>query len=107
MVLKGENMSKKKVKTQSYTKEYIRNAIDLHLNSDDSLTSVARSLGLPPSTLRQWVQKHEKDSSKYSGEGTLTTEQMELSQLKKELATVRMERDILKKALAIFSTTGK
>ncbi len=100
-------MSKRKVNGQVYTKEYIRNAIDLQYTSDNSLSDIASSLGLPVSTLRQWVQKHEMDSNKYTGKETISKEQMELSQLKKELATVRMERDILKKAVAIFLTNDK
>jgi transposase len=60
-------------------------------------------LGLRTSTLRQWVQNYEKDDMlSFRGKGIIRTSNEEMFHLKKELADVRLERDILKKAVAIF-----
>ncbi len=80
----------------TYDKEFKEQAVQMAICSDKKLKDVAGSLGIPTSTLRGWV---------YSNEYTKISmdEQSELKRLKKELAEVRMERDILKKAMAVFS----
>ncbi len=88
---------------RNYTEEFIQDAVELVQKSDKSLTQVAKSLGVPPSTLRQWMGPPKKDSKrKYSKKDPMERKVLEL---KKELADVKMERDILKKAVAIFSKT--
>lgn len=87
---------------RNYTEEFIQDAIELVKRSDKSLTQVAKSLGVPTSTLRQWMGPPEKvvNKRKYSKKDPTDGKMLEL---KKELADIKLERDILKKAVAIFS----
>ena len=60
----------------------------------------ARVLGVPKQTLSNWVRLAEKGQLQGAGERPVSAEQMELARLRAELARVKMERDILKKATA-------
>jgi transposase len=63
---------------------------------------VARDLGIRPDLLRRWRNAQERDGEKaFPGEGRPRDEEM--SRLRRELRRVTEERDILKKAVAIFS----
>ena len=65
-------------------------------------SEVARSLGIHPNQLYSWKKKYSNNGEKaFPGKGHLT----EISALRKELREVQMERDILKKAVGIFSKT--
>ena len=87
-----------------YDKEFKMNAIQLVKSSDKSRTQIARDLGIPEATLRQWVKYHDKDGNEsFRGKGVVRSSNEELYNLQKELADVKLERDILKKAVAIFS----
>jgi transposase len=81
---------------RTYDKEFKEQAVQLVISSSKNLKDVASDLGLPVSTLRGWVE-----SDKYKG--ISNDELNEIKKLKKELSEVKMERDILKKAMAVFS----
>lgn len=99
-------MSQRKVRR--YDKEFKINAVNLCLTSNRSYHEVAKDLGIPGSTLNSWIEAHEKDGKEaFPGKGQLKASDKELSDLRKELAVVREERDILKKALGIFSSQRK
>jgi len=63
----------------------------------------AKILGIPKQTLENWVRLHAKCQLKGAGDKPVSAEQMELARLRAELARVKMERDILKKATAYFA----
>ena len=87
-----------------YDKEFRVNAVKHLKNSDKSLKEVAESLGIPVSTLSGWVKEYEQHGEKsFPGSGKIKPCNEEYYRLKKELDDVKMERDILKKAVAIFS----
>jgi transposase len=86
-----------------YDPEFKRNAADLYLNGKQSLAEITQSLGVPESTLYGWVIEFKKNGKESFKPKELSDHEKELLLLKKELADIRMERDILKKALAIFS----
>ena len=66
-----------------------------------TVAAAARSLDLTESALRQWVRDAERDARRT---GMLSSgERKELEQLRRENRTLRMERDILKKAAAFFA----
>jgi|SRR3990167_1566671 len=89
---------------RTYDKEFKINAVNLYRSSGRSLTTIANELGLATSTLGHWVRdyKQEGDQS-FPGKGQIKSSEEELRALRKELLHVRQERDILKKAVAIFS----
>ena len=85
---------------KKYTKEFKLDAVRLALSSDKSQAQVARDLGLRDNVLYNWV-------SQYRGEVLENTHHMtpeqELAALKKEVAQLKQEREILKKAAAYFA----
>ena len=62
-----------------------------------------RVLGMPKQTLSNWVRLAEKGELQGAGERPVSAEQMELARLRAELARVKMEPDISKKATAYFA----
>jgi transposase len=88
-----------------YSRELREEAVKLVMEQKLSLPEAARRLSLPPSTLGNWLKACKEGrlgdiGKKYK---PLTALEMELARTKKELADVKMERDILKKAAAYFA----
>lgn len=89
---------------RTFTKEFKREAVQLVQRSGKSQAQIARDLGIADSTLHQWCKEFtEQGSQAFPGSGHQTVQEEELRRLKRELEVTRQERDILKKALAIFS----
>ena len=88
-----------------YTKEFREEAVKLVMEEKLSLPAAARRLSLPPSTLATWVKACKGGRLGEIGKTyrPLTDVEMELARTRKELAEVKMERDILKKAAAYFA----
>jgi len=88
-----------------YTKEFREEAVRLVTEEKLSLPEAARRLSLPPSTLGNWVKAYKAGRLGEVGKTyrPLTEIEMDLAWTKKELAEVKMERDILKKAAAYFA----
>lgn len=78
-------------------------AIEL-LDSGKSSEQVGAELGIGHDTARRWKRIQELDSTRMASP-TQSSDQQELAQLRKELREVKLERDILKKAVSIFSKT--
>ena len=76
-------------------------------NARGSLVSVANELNVSSDNIKRW--KKEFNQGKLTGKTTpvKSKEEEELIRLRKELADVKMERDILKKAVGIFSKNDK
>ena len=89
-------------KRRRFTDEFKAGAVRLVLEEGKRVAEVARDLGLTASALRIWVERARADRS--GGKTGLTTEERaEFAAMRKELRVVRMERDILKKAVAFFA----
>jgi transposase len=87
-----------------YTKEFKIEAVRLAETSGKPITEIARDLGVSDSTIHNWrKQFSEHGEQAFPGSGHQTPEAEELRRLKRELEVVKQERDILKKALHIFS----
>ena len=88
-----------------YTKEFREEAVKLVTEEKLSWPEAARRLSLPTSTLANWVKASKSGKLGDVGKSyrPLTEIEMELARIKKELAEVKMERDILKKAAAYFA----
>ena len=85
-----------------YPEEFRREAIELVRISSKSQRQIAEDLGISDVTLRNWVTGAEGDRGKRP-DGLSTDEREELARLPRENQTLRMERDILKKAAAFFA----
>src|SRR5688572_7496088 len=94
---KGVHMARRRRPT--YSPEFRAEAVRRVRNSDESLQSIARDLGVSAPTLTKWVE-----ASRPKPEVSLTDdERTELKRLRKENRELRMEREILKKATAFFA----
>jgi len=95
----------KGIPRRRYTKEFREEAVKLITEEKMSLPEAARRLSLAPSTIGNWVKAYKAGKLGEIGQSyrPLTEIEMELSRAKKELAEVKMERDILKKAAAYFA----
>jgi len=67
-----------------------------------SISEVGRRLSIPKSTIANWVRSAGKGILA-KGKKSVTREEMVVARLKREIAELRMERDILKKATAYFA----
>ena len=97
-------------KWQRHSEEFKREAVRLFEESGKSLTEQARELGIHHSTLWAWKDKvdHENDPvTADSFEGTLLSKDEEIRRLTRENATLREERDFLKKATAFFAKESR
>ncbi len=91
---------------RKYDREFKLNAVKLYREGSKGLGKVAEDLGIPMTTLAQWAKQFkEHGEESFPGSGSLTPCNEELFRLRKELADTKQERDILKKAVAIFSKT--
>jgi transposase len=88
-----------------YTKEFREEAVKLVTEEGLSVPEAGRRLLLPPSTIVSWVKKFKAGKLGEIGKmyRPLTEIELELARTRKELAEVKMERDILKKAAAYFA----
>ena len=84
-----------KQKRAGYSLEFKLQAIQLVKEGGQPLAEVARSLGVPKSTLFDWVTQHEKEHEEQAGSRSRANG--EVLRLKRELEQVKKERDFLKK----------
>jgi transposase len=85
-----------------YPEEFRREAIRLAELGDQPQRKLAKSLGISDVTLRHWL-KEEKTSRGERPGGLSSDEREELARLRDENATLRMEREILRKAAVFFA----
>ena len=106
----------------NYPLEFKTSAVKLAIESDQPVAVTARDLGVNPNSLYNWVNKYSNsyknnnihfnetnqnnpNSNKFKKNNMRNQENSlaEIKQLKKELAMVKQERDLLKKAAAYFA----
>ena len=93
-----------KKERRSFDKEFKEEVIRLVTIGGRKVSSVARDLDIHPNVIHRWKREYLEDiEDAFPGKGHMKPEEEELRKLKKTLADVTEERDILKKALAIFS----
>lgn len=85
-----------------YTKEFREEAVRLALESEKSAREIARDLGVSHWTLRDWVKQYRENMHRSEPKSPETLEE-ENRRLRRELALLRQEREILKKAAAYFA----
>lgn len=92
---------------RQYTKEFREETLELVRNSGKSKAAVERDLGLYAGQIRHWEQRHEKGEGMNSSVKKQAQQEpdwkAEAKRLQKENEILRQEREILKKAIAIFT----
>ena len=87
-----------------FTREFKLEAVRLVRERGVSVAQASRDLGVHANVLRKWVREVEADPAQaFPGQGQMKADQAEIAKLKKEVARLKMERDILKKAAAYFA----
>jgi transposase len=94
---------KPKKKRRVFSPEFKAEAVNVVHDSGKSISAVARDLDLTESSLRNWVKQAEIDAGRGSADALTTEEKEELRRLRRENKTLKMEREILKKAAAFFA----
>jgi transposase len=91
-------------KRRRFSQEFKFEAVSMVVDQGRDLYEVADELGIRSDMLRKWKRKFEEDGSgAFPGSGRLKPEDEELRRLRREVKRLRIERDILKKAVAICS----
>lgn len=87
-----------------YTAEFKIAAVKLVTQQNRSVAEAARSLGISEKLLRKWkLSLAANGSDAFPGHGNPPAAEAELRRLQEENKRLRMERDILKKATALFA----
>jgi len=92
---------------RKYSKEFKIDAVELMMRSNKPIMETATSLGIRADLLRRWEKEYSANkAAPFPGSGHLKDPEDErLRKMERELRVVIEERDILKKALAVFSRT--
>jgi transposase len=91
-----------------YDRDFKEGAVRLVLEGGRSVRSVARDLGIHENMLHRWKQEYLEDPDhSFPGKGHMKPHEEELLRMKRRIADLEEEREILKKALAIFSKHRK
>ena len=89
---------------RTFDKEFKKEVARLVTEGGRQVSEVARDLDVHPNVIHRWKQEYlEGIEDAFPGKGRMKPEEEEMRKLKKTLVDVTEERDILKKALAIFS----
>lgn len=89
---------------RQFSREFKLEAVKLVKERGVSVTQAARDLDIHQTVLRAWIRELAADPQQaFPGKGVMKPEQAEIERLKKEVAKLKMERDILKKAAAYFA----
>jgi len=98
------------MKKSKYTKEFRDSTINLVMNSEKSAYQIAQDLDVNDKTLYSWIRAYKKSHNIHTDDRRTTqkvsskeTLEEENKRLRKELAIVKQEREILKKATAYFA----
>jgi transposase len=94
-----------KQKRKRFDKEFKISAVKMVLEGSQSLSSVARDLGIADNTLQNWKKKYLQKNNKATEEPVV--DMAEYKRVLRELAIAREERDILKKAASYFAQHQK
>lgn len=90
------------IKRRVFDEAFREMAVELSY-AKGSIQEAARELGVDPGRISKWRQRHKKADQMLPPTSTLTDEQQLIKRLQRELREAQMERDILKKAVSIFS----
>ena len=93
----------KRIPKAAYTLEFKLEALR-RVRGGEAVRGVAREIGVPEQSIRNWVKAQAEGKLGGADKGRpITPEQMEISRLRAEVARLRIEAEILKKAAAYFA----
>ena len=95
-------------KNKKYTEEFKREVLEMAAQPEVSIAQLERDLGITPGLIYKWRERYRLDET--SGELKPSSEreaEAEIRRLKRELEIAKQERDILKKAIQVFSRDQK
>lgn len=91
-------------KNKSYTPEFKREVLEMAANSDISIAQLERDLGITAGLIYKWRERYRVDEESSELKPSVEREaEAEIRRLQRELLVVKQERDILKKAIQVFS----
>lgn len=93
-------------KYRTYTKEFKQEALELLANSEKTAAQLERELGITTGLLLKWRDRYQvkgQGEERELAPSDMAAAQAEIKRLRKELKVAEQERDILKKAVSIFS----
>ena len=88
---------------RKYSKEFQQDVLNMLKSGNKSVPEISKELGIADQVIYRW---NKKLNGKSAGEEKVTDQEKELRELRARLAEVTEERDILKKAVSIFSKQG-
>ncbi len=88
---------------RKFSREFKIEAVRLVMDRDVTVAQAARELDIAESVLRRWMRELTATAAAFPGNGYLRADLAEIAALKKEVARLRAERDILKRAAAFFA----
>ena len=92
------------VTRRKFSREFKFEAVKLVKDRGVSVAQAARDLDVHENVLRKWVKEFAADPGQaFPGNGQMKPEQLEIERLRREVAKLKAERDILKKAAAYFA----
>lgn len=94
---------KHKQQRRSFTEEFKRSAVDLIVSQGYSFAAASKAVNVDTTTLRDWHRKFAPAPKPCDENASVEQLTAEVKRLRKELARVEMEREILKKATAYFA----
>ena len=91
-------------KKRTFDKEFKISIAKLIINKEKKVAELARDLKVNENTLHNWKNHYLRDTGDaFPGKGHQTPQEEEMAKLRRENQVLKEERDILKKALGIFS----
>lgn len=91
-------------KRRQYTAEFKKEAVDLVISQNYTVTQAASSLGISRNMLDRWKREYlQKAQHAFPGTGSQGADADELKRLREENRRLKLEREILKKAAAFFA----
>lgn len=94
-------------KRRSFTQTYKSEVVELIRKSGKGIGTIAKELDLTETAVREWVKQAQIDAGRGPVGALTTAEREELSQLRRRVKTLEMEREILKKATAFFAKESR
>lgn len=89
---------------RKFSREFKLESVRLVKDRGVAVAQAARDLDLHENVLRKWIRQFADDPQHaFPGHGQMKPEQLEIDRLRKEVAKLKAERDILKKAAAFFA----